>query len=115
MKLDPKVVDGIRKGIERWPSMYITASGRRVIAARLADIKSQMRQLGWKNVSRIDEIDCRESGLEVVSAYYGQRAYIKKRFCDVVVLREASASTDAREMTSDEYIAALPDDPASEE
>ena len=107
MKLDQKVVDGIRKGIESFPSMYITASGRRVIASRLDDIKKEMRCNGWRNVSRIDEIDCRESGLEVVSAYYGQRAHITKHFCDVVVLREASASTDRKEMTSDESIASL--------
>jgi hypothetical protein len=107
MKLDQKVVDGIRKGIESFPSMYIMESGRRVIACRLDDIKKQMRCNGWKNISNIDEIDCKESGLEVVSAYYGQRAHIAKRFCKVIVLREASASTDRKEMTSDEYIAAL--------
>lgn len=109
MKLDPKVVDGIRKGIESFPAMYITASGRRVMARRLEDIKQQMRWNGWKNVSNIDEHDCKESGLEIVSAYYGQRARITKRFCNVVVLREASASTDRKEMTSSEYINSLED------
>lgn len=42
MKLDLKIVEGIKQGISSWPSMYITAQGRRVIAARLDDIKKEM-------------------------------------------------------------------------
>lgn len=109
MKLDLKIVEGIKQGISSWPSMYITAQGRRVIAARLDDIKKEMVAAGWRNISRIDEKDCKDSGLEIVSAYYGQRARPVKRFCNVVVLREASASTDRSEMTSDEYINSLED------
>lgn len=83
---DEKLIDGIRKGLESWSHLYITKEGRKVKANRLAEVKTQMREAGWRNVSRIDERECQRLGFEVVNAYYGQRARTVKRFCDVVVL-----------------------------
>ena len=78
-----KVIEAICK----WPGRYQTYDGREFAGMPVSQVPSQLRDCGWRNVSRLDRSDFQALGLEVVQARYvgGARP---KRFCDVVVAKE---------------------------
>lgn len=76
--------DAVKAAILKWPGRYETKSGETFLAVPVSQMASQLRDAGWRNVSRLDEHDFRALGLRVVEARYtgGVRP---KRFCTVVV------------------------------
>lgn len=84
-----KLVQGIEDGIRAWPSRYADRQGKMWIAARLADIKSNMIEKGWRNVSRLDEGDLEDMGFKIVEATYTQSVRPTGKYIRVVVLDEA--------------------------
>ena len=86
-----KLVQGIEDGIRAWPCRYQDRQGKTWIAARLADIKSNMVEKGWRNVSRLDEGDLEHMGFKIVEATYTQGARPTGKYIRVVVLDEAKS------------------------
>jgi hypothetical protein len=76
--------ENVKKAIMEWPGLYETAEGRRFQGMPVSQIPSQLVACRWRNVSRLDEFDLRDMGLEIVTARYVGGAHAKK-FCRVVV------------------------------
>jgi hypothetical protein len=67
-----------------WPGRYQMEDGTEFLGMPASQVPSQLIKSRWKNVSRLDHIDFKDMGLEVVMARYigGVRP---KKFCLVVV------------------------------
>jgi hypothetical protein len=78
--------EAVREAILQWPCQYQTPTGAKFKGMPVSQVPSQLRSVGWRNVSRLDEYDLRKMGLVVVEARYvgGARP---KRFCRVVVAK----------------------------
>ena len=76
----------VLKAVNSWPCLYEDKNGQRFTGAPVSTIASLLRDIGWKNVGRIDKFDLRDMGVMTTTARYvgGARP---KRFCDVIVLR----------------------------
>ena len=90
MDIDAKLKAGIQAALEKSVCRYVDRQGRVYHANRLEDVKRQMREMGWRNVSRLDEYDCKQAGFKFVEAYYSQRARKVERYCSVMVLKEVT-------------------------
>lgn len=82
--------DAVRAAIMKWPGRYETEAGEVFLGCPVSQVPSQLRDAGWKNVSRLDHIDLKDMGLRVVTARYvgGARP---ARFCLVVFAKEAAS------------------------
>lgn len=90
MYIDAKLKAGIQAALEKSVTRYTDRQGRVYRANRLEDVKAQMREMGWRNISRLDEIDCRAAGFKFVEGFYTLRARQVKRYCSVMVLEEVT-------------------------
>lgn len=63
--------EDIHKAIHDWPCKYRDEkTGEVFTGAPVSLIASQLRDIGWKNVPRIDEHDLRQMGVVCVKARY---------------------------------------------
>ena len=85
MDFDAKLKAGIQAALEKSACRYTDRQGNTWLANRLEDVKREMRDSGWRNVSRLDEIDCRSAGFKFTEAYYAARARKVERYCSVMV------------------------------
>ena len=76
--------DGVSAAIDSWPCWYETRTGKAILAARLADIKKEMVEAGWRNVSRLDESDLKKMGFKIAEAQYIGGVKKTGRFISVV-------------------------------
>ncbi len=79
----------VKSAIENWPSAYRTREGRVVIGERVKAVPKALIDVGWRNVSNVDEWDLKKLGLEIVDAEYVSGARPTGKFVRVVVVREA--------------------------
>lgn len=76
--------NAISEAIDSYPNWYENRNGKAILAARLADIKQELRQNGWRNVSRLDESDVEKMGFKTTEAQYIGGVRKTGRFCKVV-------------------------------
>ena len=75
---------GITQALEAIGHLYEDRAGRQFIGNRVADVLSEMRVNGWKNVSRLDPAD---HGFKVEEARYKGGVKDKAYAREVVVLK----------------------------
>lgn len=78
----------VKQAIMKWPGLYETNGGIKVLAVPVSQMTKQLREAGWRGLGRqFGDASIYEAfGLQVVEARYigGVRL---KAFCDVVVAR----------------------------
>jgi hypothetical protein len=67
-------------------SRYETRDGRVFLGIPASQVPAALRDAGWKNVSRLDWMDIRDMGLEIVEAQYIQGARPTGKFVYTVVI-----------------------------
>ncbi len=85
----------VETAIAKWPGLYQDQTGNLFYGMPVSQVPSQLRECGWKNVSRLDESDFRKMGLEILTARYvgGVKPYVDrvrpKQFCRVVKIEKS--------------------------
>ena len=74
----------VKAAIMTWPGLYETRDGVKFKGSPVSQVPHQLCENGWRNVSRLDEYDLKELGLQIVEARYIGGAS-PKRFCQVVI------------------------------
>lgn len=70
--------------IVSWP--YFLLDGTRIRGVAVSGVAGDLREMGWRNVPRIDSYDLEKAGFKVVRARFKSGGGRLKKECDVLVL-----------------------------
>ena len=84
MKLDSAAV---KQAILQWPALYEMRDGHQFLGQSVSATPRALIDAGWKNVSRLNEYDFKDMGLEIVDAQYVGGARPTGKFVRTIIVQ----------------------------
>ena len=87
MMMNQKLIQAARQAIDGLGFVYHLADGTKVRAMRPADLNTALRDMGWRNVSRLDAYEYKQMGFRIEKGRYVSFGGLKQA-CDIVMVKE---------------------------